>query len=129
MIRQLIFRTLGHVFVALALFGFVAPFVSFIPLYIAAVWPSVPLLVAALWCYARGSKKLYDKLLANKTFGPVLKDWSERGVISFRAKMLSFVTISLSAAYAFYKLPEETGIIYVSVCALILIFVLTRPSK
>jgi uncharacterized protein len=116
---RVIFLLLGHAFVFLASLGLIFP-----------LMPSIPFLVAAAWCYARGSKKLHDKLLANKVFGPTLRDWMERGVISFRAKMLSLVTITLSAFYGAYKFGLGTAsLIYVILCALVLVFVLTRPSK
>ena len=37
--------------------------------------PTTPFLILAAACYIRSSQKLYDWLIANKTFGPYLKDY------------------------------------------------------
>ncbi|RDD70292.1 YbaN family protein [Paracoccus versutus] len=76
---------LRWLFLALGLFftgfGFVG---AFLP-----VLPTVPFLILAAACFARSSQRLENWLLAHPRFGPLLRDWRERGAIPMRAKWMS----------------------------------------
>lgn len=77
-----LFITLGLVFVGLAVFGIFLP-----------VLPTTPFLLLAVACFARSSQKLHDRLLANKTFGPIIRQWHETRSMPRKAKVYALITI------------------------------------
>ena len=68
----------GSVFVVLGAFGVILPGL-----------PTTPFLILAAACYIRSSQRLYDWLIANKTFGPYLRDYREGKGIPKRAKKIA----------------------------------------
>jgi uncharacterized membrane protein YbaN (DUF454 family) len=74
-LRWLLLAT-GFVFVGLAGLGAALP-----------VLPTVPFLLVAAACFARSSARFYHWLLANRLFGPVIRDWRETRSIPLRAKV------------------------------------------
>jgi uncharacterized membrane protein YbaN (DUF454 family) len=92
---RLILLILGCLCVALGVLGI------FLPLL-----PTTPLLLLAAWCFARSSPTLYQKLLDNKWFGPIILTYREQGVISVRVKIISVVTLWVLIGYSiFYVIP------------------------
>ena len=69
---------LGFVFVGIGGVGIVLPGL-----------PTTPFLILAAACFARSSQRLYDKLLAHRMFGPLIRDYREGRGIPRRAKFLS----------------------------------------
>ena len=62
----------------------------FVPL-----WPTTCFLLLAGWCFARSSRRAERWLHENRLFGRYLRDYSERGVISSRARTGSVATLWL----------------------------------
>ena len=79
----------GTIFVVLGGFGVLLPGL-----------PTTPFLILAAACYIRSSQKLYDWLIANKTFGPYLKDYREGKGIPRRAKKIALVMMTIFVGYA-----------------------------
>ena len=73
---------LGCLFVGLGAIGAVIPGM-----------PTTVFLVLAAACFIRSSQKLYDWLIANKTFGPYLKDYREGKGIPLKAKIVALIMI------------------------------------
>ena len=72
---------------------------------IGAVIPGMPttvFLVLAAACFIRSSQKLYDWLIANRTFGPYLKDYREGKGIPFRAKIVALAMIVIFVSFAVF---------------------------
>ena len=63
--------------------------------------PTTPFILLAAWFFARSSKKIHKKLLANKHLGPIISDWEKNKIISRKIKwyattmMISCVSLSL----------------------------------
>lgn len=51
--------------------------------------PTVPFVLLASFCAARGSRRLHDWLLAHPYFGAMIRAWEEHGAVSRRAKWLA----------------------------------------
>jgi uncharacterized membrane protein YbaN (DUF454 family) len=66
----------GLVSVALGVIG------AFLPLL-----PTVPFLILAAFCFAKGNKAWEQKLLNHPRYGPALRAWREKGVVSRRGKL------------------------------------------
>ena len=82
---------LGCLFVGLGAIGAVIPGM-----------PTTVFLVLAAACFIRSSQKLYDWLIANKTFGPYLKDYREGKGIPLRAKIVALVMIVIFVSFAVF---------------------------
>ena len=61
--------------------GFVGAFVP--------VLPTTPLMLLALWCFARSSNRFHDWLYAHQVFGPPLQQYREHRVIPLVAKCVA----------------------------------------
>lgn len=115
---RLIWNIIGAVSFLLGAIGLVLP-----------VMPTVPFVIIAAYCFARGNPKVYEWMLDNKYCGPIIRDWQERGAISRKTKWIT--TISLGAAVVLaYALKINP--VWIAVEAIIFIFVLafvwTRPE-
>ncbi len=91
--------------------------------------PTVPFLLLAAFCFARGSERVHAWLLSHRVFGPPINDWQERGAIGTRAKWAA--TVSIIAAFAlsiiFGVRPAVLGVQAIVLSAVTL-FIWTRPN-
>ena len=97
---------------------------AFLPLL-----PTVPFLLLAAACFARGSERLHDWLMAHPRFGPPIADWRDGGAISPASKRAALVAIALSFAIPL-ALGASLWIVAVQAVALgaVTVFILTRPG-
>lgn len=59
--------------------------------------PTVPFILLASWCAARGSRRLHAWLRRHRTFGPMIRDWEANGAVSRRAKWLATVMMAIAS--------------------------------
>ncbi len=57
--------------------------------------PTVPFILAASFCAARGSRRLHLWMRRNRRFGPMIRNWEDRGAVSRRAKWLASAMMAL----------------------------------
>ena len=88
-IAKILWIFLGSFFVMIGAIGAVVPGL-----------PTTMFLILAAACYIRSSQSLYDWLIANKTFGPYLKDYREGKGIPRRAKKIALVMMTIFVGYA-----------------------------
>lgn len=81
------FLVLGSIALALGVLGI------FLPLL-----PTTPFVLLAAACYARGSRRFYDWLLANRSFGPIIVEWERHRAIPYRTKLTAIVLMSTTLA-------------------------------
>lgn len=84
----------GHTFVALGVIG------AFLP-----IMPTTVFLILAASCYGKASPALHRKLLAHRTFGPVVRDWEEHRAMSVKAKAVAIVMIVAAFAGSYFAIP------------------------
>lgn len=100
----------------------------------AGVWlplvPTVPLLLVALWAFARGSPKARQWLFEHPRFGPTLHDWHAHGAIPKRAKVASVVAMTASFAILLWTtgLPGWALALIALLFVAIGAFVVSRPA-
>lgn len=96
----------GTAFVTIGIIGI------FVPLL-----PTTVFFLLAAYCYARSSKKFYDKLLNNKWFGSYIKNYREKKGISLRVKIVSLLVLWITILYSGFVISEN---IYVRIGLLII---------
>ena len=71
---------------------------------IVPVLPTTPFLLLAAACYARGSQRSYDWLLANPAFGPLIREWQQHRAIPWRTKVtgIALMSVTLAASIVFF---------------------------
>lgn len=114
-----LFLAAGGLFVALGFIGIFLP-----------VLPTTPFLIVAAACFARSSPRLENWLLDHPRFGPLLRQWRERGAIPRKAKLMSLV--GCSVGFLLFLIGHEPGpIMTIAVALLMLVgvtYVFSRPS-
>ena len=60
------------------------------------VLPTTPFLLLAAACYARASRRFYNALLNNRTFGPTILEWQEHRSIRYRTKITAIILMALT---------------------------------
>lgn len=114
-----IYLALGLGFVALGFAGIFLP-----------VLPTTPFLILAAACFARSSSRMENWLLEHRRFGPLLRDWRERGAIPWKAKIMALAGTSLG--FVLFWVGSSPGpVLAISVAALMLaglVYVFSRPS-
>lgn len=71
------------------------------------VLPTTPFVLLAAACYARASTRFHGWLLANRTFGPLIREWERYRSIPRRTKLLaiSMMAATLSVSIVFFVQP------------------------
>lgn len=92
-----VYRALGFVFLGLGGLGVVLP-----------ILPATPFILLAAACFAKSSEKWHRWLLANRTFGPMVKNWEENRCIGCRVKLLAVASMVLVGGFSiFYSLDSN----------------------
>lgn len=91
--------------------------------------PTVPFMLLAAFCFARGSERFHDWLINHPTFGPAIGDWRAHGAISRKGKFWAVVAISgaLAMSLLIGVRPMVLGL-QAAVMSCVLLFILTRPD-
>ena len=115
---RLVWTLAGLVAVGLGILG------AFLPLL-----PTVPFMLLAAYCFARGSERLHRWLVNHPRFGPAIRDWQAHGAISRKAKIAAGVAIALAFGMSLVLgvRPMVLGIQAV-VLTCVAIFLFTRPE-
>ncbi|MDD0851932.1 YbaN family protein [Halobacteriovorax sp. GB3] len=117
--KSFIFLALGWICIVLAVIGI------FLPLL-----PTTPFLILAAFLFSKGSERLHAWLLNQKTFGPIIRDWHERGAIKPKAKILSTFLIVTFFSYTliFVNVALWIKVIVFLTGLAVLGFILSRPN-
>lgn len=75
----------GVVALALGLIGIFLP-----------VLPTTPFILLAAACFARGSRRLHDALLAHRIAGPIIREWQEHRSMPPGIKPWAYLLMALS---------------------------------
>ncbi len=91
--------------------------------------PTVPLVLLAVFCFARSSDRLHDWILGHRVFGPMTTDWRNEGAISKKGKKAATVSILIVFAVS-VLLQLKPWILLVQGVVLtgVLIFIWSRPN-
>lgn len=114
-----IFLVLGAVFTLAGLIGAVLPLL-----------PTTPFLILAAACFARSSPRLEARILNDPRFGPLVREWRERGAIPPKAKLLAVG--GMTGGYTVFLLASgpalPLAILVAALMALVAAWLLSHPS-
>ncbi len=114
-----VWMALGGLSVALGAIG------AFLP-----IMPTVPFLILAAACFARGSPRVERWMLDHPRFGPPIRDWRARGAIPLRAKL--FAVGGMAGGYTVTLLAVAPGLMVAlplaAALALVAAWMFSRPS-
>jgi len=109
----------GLVFAAAGLIGAVLPLL-----------PTTPFLILAATCFARSSPRLEARILNDPRFGPLVREWRERGAIPPKAKL--FAVGGMTCGYTVFLLASKPALplalMVAALMALVAAWILSRPS-
>lgn len=98
--KRTLYIVLGSLFLGLGTVGI------FVPLL-----PTTPFWLLTAWFYLRSSQRLYDKAMANRYFGSVVRGYVEDKSISLRTKIITLSIMWASAILTSVFLIERWWII------------------
>ena len=108
----------GIAFVALGIIGALLP-----------VMPTTIFILLAAACFARGSERLHAWLVNHRQFGPLIRDWQQRGAIRRPAKRMALVAIGLSFILtAGLGVPGWVLAVEAVTLGAVSLFIVTRPE-
>ena len=86
---MIIYRVGGFLSLAIAVLGI------FLPLL-----PTTPFALLAAGCFALSSEKWHQWMLANRTFGPMIRNWERERCISCRVKIIAVLSMCLMGGFS-----------------------------
>ena len=102
----MLLKGLGLFFVALAVLGAALP-----------VLPTTPFLILAASCFAKSSPRLHKKLMNNRVFGPLIRDWNNHRSIPKKGKVIAIISIIAAVSWSCYVLDN----IYLQIMVVLLV--------
>ncbi len=112
-----VYRALGVLSVLLGLIGVVLPLL-----------PTTPFLILAAYFFSRSHPEWEARLLADPRFGPAIIAWRERGAIPLLAKRLATLLLGISGLVGWLTLVGDWRYLPLSIGAVILLWMWSRPS-
>jgi hypothetical protein len=117
------FRALGLLFLGLGIVG------VFLPLL-----PATPFVLLAAACFARSSEKWHRWILANNTFGPMIRNWEQNRCISLRVKAIAIASMVFVGGYSIFFAVESNalkiaGAVFVTLGLITVIMIKTCKEK
>ncbi len=115
--RRPLYLALGFLSLGLGILG------AFLPLL-----PTVPFVILAAFCFARGNPAMERRLLDHPRFGPAIRTWRERGAISLRGKRMALLAFAASAAIGLATLTWPYNLLPLLAAAAGGSWIWTRPT-
>lgn len=109
--------------------GFFLFGLGFIGIFLPAL-PTVLFWIGAVWCFARSSQTMYDKIVSWPKIGPQIKDYLDHGIINRKGKFFACASMVLIAIYLMIApIDYLVRIIALSCLAIGFCYVASRPSN
>lgn len=71
------------------------------------ILPTTPFVLLAAACFARGSTRLHDGLLAHRIAGPIIREWQEHRSMPSGIKPWAFLLMGVSFALSIYLMESD----------------------
>lgn len=117
--KRITYLCAGHLSLIIGMIGVVLPLL-----------PTTPFVLLSAFFYSRSSITLHQKLLSNKLFGHLIREWENHGVIPFKAKCLSTLMMIVMISYPMMYSPMNTSLKFAVISCIFLSFayIWSRPS-
>ena len=92
-------------------------FISLGMAYVGLITPGIPyscFVVAAAYCFAKGSPKMHAWLYNHKIFGPFLTNWNTKRVFPTKMKFFMLAMMSTSLIIMSFTVPVK-GVVYTGI--------------
>lgn len=96
---------------------------AFLPLL-----PTVPFVILAAFCFARGNPVWEARLMAHPRYGPHLRSWREKGAVSRKGKIAATLAFAFSIALGLAFVSWPYWLIPPVTAAICLGWLWTRPE-
>ncbi len=116
-VRRALWMALGLASVALGAIGIFLP-----------ILPTVPFLILAAFAFSRSNRDWEKKLLDHPVYGPSLRAWREKGIISRKGKLAASGAFAVSILIGFLLIALPWSLIPPLVALLCLSWIWTRPE-
>lgn len=90
------------------------------------ILPTTPFVLLAAACFARGSIRLHDELLAHRIAGPIIREWQEHRSMPPGIKPWAFLLMGVSFAFSIYLMESDWHRVMLAVLGTILAILLWR---
>lgn len=117
--KRITYLCAGHLALAMGMIGVVLPLL-----------PTTPFVLLSAFFYSRSSRKLHQKLINNKLFGNLIKEWEKHGTIPLKAKCLSTLMMISMISYPLIYRPMSLSLKLAVIGCLCfsLTYIWSRPS-
>lgn len=90
--------------------------------------PTVPFILLASFCAARGSRCLHVWLRRHRHFGPMIADWEESGVVRRQAKWMASLMMALCSLLMLALVSRKIWLVATLCMALVASWLWFRPE-
>jgi uncharacterized membrane protein YbaN (DUF454 family) len=92
--------------------------------------PGTTFLLISAFCFAKSSKKWHDKLINNKSFGPIIQDYQEGKGMTRKVKITAITTVVASISISMYFASNfYVGIFLLLCAAFAIVCILKQKTK
>lgn len=115
-------KSMNYIFIALGSISLVLGIIGiFLP-----VLPTTPFLLLSATLYLKGSKPLYDRLMANEYLGTYIRNFQEKRAIPLRVKITSVTMVWASLFYCAFFVAEAwwLSVLFISIAIGVTIHIL-----
>jgi uncharacterized membrane protein YbaN (DUF454 family) len=117
--KKFLWNVLGFLCLGLAYLGVITPGLPY------SIW-----VVAAAYCFSKGSERMHNWIMNHKLFGPFLRNWGEKRVFPQKMKYFMLGMMSLSLVLMYLGGVKLIGIISTAVfMAIVAIWAWRYPSS
>lgn len=93
--------------------------------------PTTVFILIAAACYARASPKFYNRLVSNRTFGPLVREWRAHGSMPRRAKIvaIALILVTFGVTLVFFVQNNWARTALMVVALALVVFLARIPSR
>jgi uncharacterized protein len=92
------------------------------------IMPTVPFLILAAFCFARSNPALEARIMNHPIYGPPIRDWREKGVVSRKGKLAATAAFMASIIFGYFTLSGLWLFVPPVIAVLCLSWLWTRPE-